>query len=64
MTGSCIYIYIFFSTALNCGVEAIFFFFVCDEELMVQQDDDVLPSGFLLANAAGTESGGRPVVVE
>ncbi len=34
------------------------FIFVCDEELMAQQDNDVLPSGFLSANAAGAESGG------
>jgi hypothetical protein len=40
------------------------FFFFGDEELTVQRDDDVLLSGFLLANAAGAESGGQPEVVE
>jgi hypothetical protein len=44
-------------------VQELLFFF-CDEELTVQQDNDVLPSGFLSANAAGAESGGQPEVVE
>ncbi len=65
------FFYFIFYTRLNCGAGAIIiiiniflFFFVCDEELTVQQDNDVLLSGFLLANAVGTESGGQPEVVE
>ena len=40
----------------------LFWLFVT--KMTIQRDDDVLPSGFLLANAAGAESGGRPEVVE
>jgi hypothetical protein len=33
-------------------------------KMTIQRDDDVLLSGFLLANAASTESGGQPEVVK
>jgi hypothetical protein len=40
-----------------------YFLIVCDEDA-IQRDDDVLPSGFLSANAARAESGGQLEVVE
>jgi hypothetical protein len=67
VTGSCIiiviYIYIFFFSTIKSWRGSYYYFnlfiyLFCDEELTVLQDDDVLLSGFLLANAAGMESGG------
>jgi hypothetical protein len=70
VTGSChILIFLFFlfffgfCTPLNRGAGAIFFW-LFPPKMTIQQDDDVLPSGFLSANAASAESGGQPEVVK
>jgi hypothetical protein len=66
VTGICFFFFFFFffgfCTPLNRGAGAIFFWLFVPK-MTIQQDDDVLPSGFLLANAAGVESGGQPEVV-
>ena len=42
----------------------VYFVLLFVTKMTIQQDDDVLPSGFLSANAAGVESGGQPEVVK
>jgi hypothetical protein len=39
-----------------------YFFLLFVKKMTIQQDDDVLPSGFLSANAASAESGDQPEV--
>jgi hypothetical protein len=52
-----------FCTPLNCGAEAPFLWlFVM--KMTIQRDYEILPSGFLSANAASAESGGQPEVVK
>ena len=54
----CLFLF-WFCTPLNHGAVATFLV-VCDKD--EQRDDDVLPSGFLSANAASAESGDQPEV--
>ncbi len=60
MTGSCLIIIFFFfflHTPKSWGGGYYFRLFVT--KMTIQRDDDVLPSGFLSANAANAESGGH-----
>jgi hypothetical protein len=69
VTGSClililiiIIIIFFLHTPKSWGGGYYFRLFVT--KMTIQRDDGVLPSGFLLANAASAESGGQPEVVK